>query len=115
VCSIDTIDEGTSARPDRRPLELVERDICELAAHLAAATCRWLLLVAEFDERGGWAEWGVSTCAHWLSWRCGIAPRSAREHARVARALTTLPLVREAFAGPDPRATPAITGSPSRG
>src|SRR5205085_12670754 len=83
--------------PGRRPLELLEREICELAAHLAAATCRWLLLIAEFDEREGWAEWGVCSCAHWLSWRCSIAPRSAREHVRVARALAGLGAVREAF------------------
>lgn len=83
--------------PDK-PLELLEREICQLAAHLAAATCRWLLLVAEFDERSGWAEWGVKSCAHWLSWRCSVTPRAAREHVRVARRLQELPRVREAFA-----------------
>jgi hypothetical protein len=99
MCSIvlDEVARDVPACPPR-PLELVEREICELAAHIAAATCRWLLLVAEFDERRGWAEWGVWSCAHWLSWRCGIATRSAREHVRVGRALTNLPLVREAFA-----------------
>ncbi|MGH2890290.1 MAG: DUF222 domain-containing protein, partial [Solirubrobacteraceae bacterium] len=80
------------------PLEVLEREICELAGHLAAATCRWLLLIAEFDERGGWAEWGVRSCAHWLSWRCSIGPVAAREHVRVARRLGELPLVCEAFA-----------------
>lgn len=60
--------------------------------------CRWLLLVAEFDARRGWAEWGVSTCAHWLSWRCGIGERAAREHVRVAGRLGELPIVRERFA-----------------
>lgn len=81
-----------------RSLESLEREICELAAHLAAATCRWLLLVAEFDARGGWAEWGVSSCAHWLSWRCGIGLDTAREHIRVGRILGGLPLVRAEFA-----------------
>jgi hypothetical protein len=81
-----------------RPLEQLEEEICTLAAHLAAATCRWLLLVAEFDAREGWAEWGVASCAHWLSWRCGIGLHAAREHTRVARMLGGLPLVREAFA-----------------
>jgi hypothetical protein len=80
------------------PLELLEREICTLAAELSAATCRWLLLVAEFDARGGWAEWGVRSCAHWLSWRCGIGLHTAREQTRVARALGGLPLAREAFA-----------------
>jgi hypothetical protein len=81
-----------------RSLEALEWEICTLAAHLAAAMCRWLLLVAEFDARGGWAEWGVNSCAHWLSWRCGIGMTAGREHVRVARMLRGLPLVQEEFA-----------------
>ena len=81
----------------RRCLERLEREICELAAHLAAATCRWLLLIAEFDERGGWADWGARSCAHWLSARCSVGLVTAREHVRVARSLRDLPVVREAF------------------
>lgn len=79
-------------------LEFLERQICECAADLAAATCRWLVLVAEYDARGGWAEWGVKSCAHWLSWRCGIGLTAAREQTRVARALGALPLVSAYFA-----------------
>jgi hypothetical protein len=78
-------------------LRRLEREICELAAHLAAATCRWLLLVEQWDRLGGWAEWGVTSCAHWLSWRCSIGLVAAREHVRVARRLAELPLIREAF------------------
>lgn len=81
-----------------KSLEALEREICALASHLAAAMCRWLTLVAEFDARGGWAEWGVSSCAHWLSWRCGIGMTAAREHVRVARILQGLPLVQDEFA-----------------
>jgi Domain of unknown function (DUF222)/HNH endonuclease len=87
-----------ASEPVRVSLDELEREICELAAHIAAATCRWLLLVAEFDERRGWAEWGVKSCAQWLSWRCSIGPNAGREHVRVARRLGELPLVREAFA-----------------
>jgi Domain of unknown function (DUF222)/HNH endonuclease len=98
MCSITAIDpRPPEPPPDKPPLEELEREICELAAHIDAATCRWLLLVAEFDERRGWAEWGVHSCAHWLSWRCSIAPRSARERLRVARRLRELPYVRAAF------------------
>ncbi len=81
-----------------RPLESLGDEICELAAHIAAATCRWLLLLAEFDRREGWAEWGLRSCAHWLSWRCSLSLTTAREHVRVARRLDELPLVRETFA-----------------
>jgi hypothetical protein len=87
------IDEARGLSVD----ELGER-IGALAAHLAAAMCRWLLLVAEFDARGGHAEQGAKTCVHWLSWCCGIGERAAREHVRVARRLRELPLICEAFA-----------------
>ena len=79
------------------PTEQLEREIGELAAHIHAATCRWLLLVAELDRREGWREWGCKSCAHWLSYRCGIAPGAAREQIRVARRLAELPSVCEAF------------------
>jgi hypothetical protein len=87
-----------SIEDENRPLEIIEREITELAAHIYAATCRWLSLVAEFDRREGWAQWGCTSCAHWVSWRCGITPAAAREHVRVARRLEELPAIRAAFA-----------------
>ena len=42
-----------------RPMEWLEAEICTLAGHIAAATCRFLLLVGEFDRRGGWRTLGV--------------------------------------------------------
>ena len=80
------------------PVEHLEARICELAGHITAATCRYLQLVADFDERGGWASWEMPSCAAWLSWKCQIAPGTAREHVRVARALTGLPYTRAEFA-----------------
>jgi len=79
-------------------LERLEAQICELAGHLAAATCRFLLLVGEFDARRGWADWDLPSCAAWLAWKCQLAPGSAREHVRVARALRELPATRGQFA-----------------
>ena len=78
-------------------LERLEEEIGELAAHIHAATCRWLLLVAEFDRREGWKEWGCKSCADWLSLRCGLAPGPGREHVRVARRLEQLPELCAAF------------------
>src|SRR3954471_14172793 len=74
----------------------LEAEITSLASHLAAATCRWLLLVAEFDRRRGYERWEARSTAHWLNWRCGISLGTAREQLRVARRLPELPLVRDA-------------------
>lgn len=79
-------------------LDDLEAELATLAAHLYAGTCRWLELVAELDRRAGWAEDGCGSCAEWLAWRCALTPRSAREHVRVARCLTALPVTRAAFA-----------------
>ena len=79
-------------------MEVLEREITALASQIHAATCRWLCLVGEYDAREGWAQWGCRSCAHWVSWQCGVAPGAAREHVRVARRLRELPLVCAAFA-----------------
>jgi hypothetical protein len=80
------------------PTERLEAEITEYAAHFAAAECRWLLLVAEYDRRRAYESWGCISCAYWLSWHCGLDLRSARDRVRVARSLEHLPHVREAFA-----------------
>jgi hypothetical protein len=64
--------------------------IAELAARIQAATYELLVMIHEFDERGGWGQ-GFRSCAHWLNWRTGIALGPAREKVRVARALAQLP------------------------
>ncbi|OLM10844.1 DUF222 domain-containing protein [Pseudonocardia sp. Ae505_Ps2] len=76
----------------------LESELLGLAGHIAAAECRFLRLLAEFDDRGGWCGVGVRSCAHWLTWRAGMSLRTATEHLRVAHALTRLPRITEAFA-----------------
>jgi Domain of unknown function (DUF222) len=73
----------------------LEEELAGLAAHIYAGTCRWLELVAEVDRRN---ELVCCTCAQWLAWRCGLTPRTAREHVRIARSLAELPAMRAAFA-----------------
>lgn len=80
------------------PTERLEAEITELAGHLAAGECRWLLFVAEYDRREGWRGWGCRTAAFWLSWKCGLDPRTARQKLRVAHALTSFPRIRDEFA-----------------
>jgi Domain of unknown function (DUF222) len=79
------------------PLERLEAEICSLAGRLASLTREWLVLVGEFDRRKGWAQWGIKSCAHWLSWACSVTPGAAREYVRVAAALAGLPLLDAAF------------------
>ena len=84
--------------PETMPLERLEAEITQLAGHLAAADCRWMLLIAEFDRRGGYEQWGCRSSAHWLNWQCGLDLRSARDRVRAARALEVLPVITGAFA-----------------
>jgi hypothetical protein len=44
------------------PPERLEAEICELAGHLAAATCRFLVKLGDFDARRGWASWEMNSC-----------------------------------------------------
>src|SRR5690349_410696 len=96
--SADAAPAPLEADPPPVPLERLEAQLCEVAGHLAATTCRFLVLLAEFDDRRGWASWELNSCAAWLSWRCQMSSGTAREHVRVARALRDLPVIRREFA-----------------
>jgi len=73
-------------------------EIATLAAHIHAATQRFLALIAEFDRRRGWELDGNRSCAHWLSYRTGIDLGACREKVRTALALDALPETRAAMA-----------------
>lgn len=87
-----------AAELDDLPLAQLERDLVACASRLFALEAWFLRLLGAFDRREGWAGAGVRSCAHWLSWRCGISLHAAREKVRVARSLEGLPLIAEAFA-----------------
>lgn len=78
-------------------LDALGDEIAELAAHIHAATYRLLCLIRRFDEAGGWVQTGARSCAHWLSWRIGVGPVTAREKVRVAHALGKLPRLSKAL------------------
>jgi hypothetical protein len=77
--------------------EELGQEIASLSAHLDAATHRLLECIRDFDEACGWHEQGAVSCAHWLAWRVGWDPGTARERVRVARALGKLPAINEAL------------------
>jgi hypothetical protein len=74
-------------------VEELGKEIAELAVHLDAATHRLLECIRQFDAECGWEPQGAVSCAHWLSWRIGLDPATAREKVRVARALGQLPAI----------------------
>jgi hypothetical protein len=78
--------------------DALEEELASLASRIAAAESRFCALLAEVDRRGLWALAGASSCAAWLSWRCGLTAGAARERVRVANALRALPLLGSAFA-----------------
>ncbi|MEX2526571.1 MAG: DUF222 domain-containing protein, partial [Gemmatimonadota bacterium] len=78
-------------------LEALEHEITTLSAHVHAAEHRLLVLIAEFDRRGGWKPGGHPSCAEWLHFRTGIDRGAARERVRAAHALQGLPRVSEAM------------------
>ena len=84
---------ATSSPESSLSIRELEAEITELAGHLNAANHRWLVLIAEFDRRQGWSDGFTQSCAHWLSWKCGLDLGAAREKVRVARALETLPQI----------------------
>ena len=78
-------------------LNTLEAQITRLWGHINSATAQFLALLTEFDRKEGWAQHGMASCAHWLSWQCGIGSVAAREKVRTARALESLPKIAEAF------------------
>ena len=73
-------------------------EITRLAGHINAAQYRFLKLLAALIERGAWEGGsGMKTPAHWLNYYCGIDLGAAREKVRVAKCLSSLPLIDQAF------------------
>ena len=73
-------------------------EITTWAGRVAAGEARLIALIGEYDARGAWAEQGLLSCAHWVSWRLGVGLNAAREKVRVAARLRELPTLAGAFA-----------------
>lgn len=76
---------------NRWQIEELDKAIVSMSHKIDAATYDLLVMLREFDERGGWVKWGSTSCAHWLAWRCDLSDSAAREKMRVAHVLKTLP------------------------
>ena len=71
--------------------------ITQLFAAMTAAQRHLLAAVAEFDRREAWRPDGARSMADWLALRTSVSSGTAREWARVAEALESLPEIDAAF------------------
>lgn len=90
--------EVEADRMERADAEALGLRIQQHAAAIAQAECEFLLLLEEFDRRRA-LDWfhGLKSVAHWLAWSCSMSAGTAREHVRVARALSSMPRTVELF------------------
>ncbi len=77
--------------PGELSVDELGKRIVGMSGRIAAATCRWSLLVADFDAREGYLSFGLASSAQWLTHSCGIAHRTTVEQVRVARSLRQHP------------------------
>jgi len=87
-----------NTRTRRVAIDELDRAIVDLSARINATTYELLVLIREFDERAGFLQWGLSSCAEWLHWRCDLSLNAARERVRVTHALKCLPEMSDALA-----------------
>lgn len=79
-------------------MQELERQIVALAIGMRSQIAAWLGLVAAFDAADGTAHTRFRGTAEWLAWECQLTARTARDHVRVARRLSEMPLVAAALA-----------------
>jgi len=66
---------------DLIPIEELDQSILSLCTRINAATYELLVMIREFDERVGWAKWGLHSCAEWRA----VLLESAVAHSRCQR------------------------------
>lgn len=98
VTSIHALSDPIADLPEPLSNHELEAQMVELASQIASATCRFLMLVGEYDAREAYGDLGVASMAHWLSWRCGVGMSAAYEQVRVARVLRSYRRLVEEFA-----------------
>src|SRR5438132_5233222 len=87
--------------PECQSTTALAAELLRTGRELAAAQCRWLTLLAEFDRRAGWAADGARSGVDWVVWRVGLARSTAKEKLRVAHEIRRRAAVRDAFAAGD--------------
>jgi hypothetical protein len=96
--SVAAFTAEVSDDPECRSTTDLAAELLRTGRELAAAQCRWLTLLAEFDRRAGWSADGALSCVDWVVRHLGLARSTAKEKLRVAHEIRRRPAIRGAFA-----------------
>jgi uncharacterized protein DUF222/HNH endonuclease len=78
-------------------VSIIERRILAATADIASGEARLVIALGSFDNANAAVSYGYDSTAAWLAWRCEMAPGTAREYVRIARALRALPSIAAAL------------------
>ena len=78
-------------------IDLLQSDLAGVCGHLNALQASLARLVADALEGDAWAQWGIHTPTHWLSWQAGLTDTTARKLVAVAEARRSHPVTWTAF------------------
>ncbi len=80
-------------------VQALEVEVAEAAGVLNAAHARLVDLTVQALDRDLWAQWGVHSPQHWLTWQAGLTPAHARQIVDVAKRVGELPRLAGAVRG----------------
>ena len=75
----------------------IDRELRAIATQRQQLLAREAHLLVQAEDLEIWRDHGCATFLEYLERFCDLSPRTAKEHIRVARALTALPLMRADF------------------
>jgi hypothetical protein len=82
-------------KQDMHDAKHVHEELCSIARTRLELHAREARLLVLADDLEVWRDFGCATLFEYLERFCDLHPRTAREYLRVARALTTLPQMRD--------------------
>ncbi|HWM20859.1 MAG TPA: DUF222 domain-containing protein [Ilumatobacteraceae bacterium] len=78
-------------------LERLEDRLADVCGHRNVVDAQLVSVVAEVLESGVWEMPGISSPAHWVAWKAGLATSHARQFVTVAGRRSEFPVTFAAF------------------
>lgn len=96
VAAEEAVEAGEAVEAEER-VESLQGRAAELCGLLHATTAELVAVVAEALVTEAWAQPGVKSPVHWLTWQCGLSASRAHGMVAMATCLAELPVARAAF------------------